>query len=97
MRSGCTSDHRASAAAVSTRRAHLRPGRVRAGGEHAALRTGRTGRTGRWTYTHRRALQATAVVIAALVFVFLSTPTWQALLVIAIVLLIVPLVLPARR
>ena len=28
-------------------------------------------------------------MIAALVFVFLSTPTWQALLVIAIVLLIV--------
>ena len=40
-------------------------------------------------YTHRRALRATAVVIAALVFVFFSTPTWQALLVIAIVLPIV--------
>ena len=76
-----------SAAAVSTRRAISSAlGGVRAGGEHAGLRTGPVGQ---WVYTYRRALRVAAVVIAALVFVFWSQPTWQIALIIAIVLLLV--------
>jgi L-asparagine transporter-like permease len=52
----------------------------------------RAGLAGRWTYTHRRVLRMTAVAIAVLVFVFLSTPTWQAALVIAIVLGLIELI-----
>jgi hypothetical protein len=61
-------------------------GWLRASGEHAGLRTGPAGR---WTYTHRKALRITAVIIAALVFIFWGQPTWQVALVIAIVLLVV--------
>jgi hypothetical protein len=76
-----------STAAVRTRQAFSSAlGGVRAGGERAGLRTGPAGR---WTYTHRRGLQVTAVVIAALVFTFWGQPTWQVALVIAIVLLVV--------
>ena len=76
-----------SAAAVSTRRAFSSVlGGVRGGGERAGLQTGAVGR---WVYTYRRALRVAAVVIAALVFVFWSQPTWQIAVVIAIVLLLV--------
>jgi hypothetical protein len=76
-----------SAAAVATRRAFSSAlGGVRASGERAGLHTGPAGR---WVYTHRRALQLTAVGIAALVFVFWSQPTWQLAVIIAIVLLVV--------
>jgi hypothetical protein len=59
---------------------------LRRGGEHAGVSTGPVGR---WTYTHHRALRITAVVIAALVFVFWGLSSWVTALVIAIVLLIV--------
>jgi hypothetical protein len=59
---------------------------LRASGEHAGLRTGPVGR---WTYTHRKALRITAVIIAGLVFIFWGQPTWQVALVIAIILLVV--------
>jgi len=61
-------------------------GGVRASGERAGVHTGPAGR---WVYTHRRALQLTAVGIAALVFVFWSQPTWQLAIIIAVVLLVV--------
>jgi len=61
-------------------------GGVRGGGERAGLQTGPVGR---WVYTYRRALRVAAVVIAALVFVFWSQPTWQIAVVVAIVLLLV--------
>jgi len=48
-----------------------------------------TGPAGRWTYTHRRALRITAVIIAALVFVFWGLSSWVTAVVIAVVLLIV--------
>jgi len=76
-----------SGAAVATRRAFSSVlGGVRTSGERAGLQTGPAGR---WVYAHRRALQWTAVAIAALVFVFWSQPTWQLAVVIAIVLLVV--------
>ena len=76
-----------SAAAAGTRHAFASGlGWIRAGGEHAGLRTGPAGR---WTYAHRRALQVGAAAIAVLTFVFWSSPTWVVALVIAIVLLIV--------
>jgi hypothetical protein len=76
-----------SAAAVATRRWFSSAlGGVRASGERAGVRTGPAGH---WVYAHRRALQWTAVAIAALVFVFWSQPTWQLAVVIAIVLLVV--------
>jgi hypothetical protein len=48
-----------------------------------------TGPAGRWTYTHRRALRITAVIIAALVFVFWGLSSWVTAVVIAVILLIV--------
>ncbi len=76
-----------SAAAVSTRHALSSGlGQIRAGGERAGVHTGPAGR---WTYAHRTALRVTAAVIATLVFIFWSSPTWVATLVIAIVLLVV--------
>jgi len=48
-----------------------------------------TGPAGRWTYTHRRALRITAVIIASLVFVFWGLSSWVTAVVIAVVLLIV--------
>ena len=59
---------------------------LRRSGEHAGVSTGPVGR---WTYTHRRALRITAVIIASLVFVFWGLSTWVTAVVIAIVLLIV--------
>jgi len=59
---------------------------LRQSGEHAGVSTGPVGR---WTYTHRRALRITAVIIAALVFVFWGLSSWVTAVVIAIVLLIV--------
>jgi hypothetical protein len=59
---------------------------LRRSGEHAGVSTGPAGR---WTYTHRRALRITAVIIAALVFVFWGLSSWVTAVVIAIVLLIV--------
>jgi len=59
---------------------------LRRSGEHAGVSTGPVGR---WTYTHRRALRITAVIIAALVFVFWGLSSWVTAVVIAIVLLIV--------
>jgi len=76
-----------SSAAVATRRAFSSAvGGVRARGERAGLQTGPAGH---WVYAHRRALQWTAVAIAALVFVFWSQPTWQLAVIIAVVLLVV--------
>jgi hypothetical protein len=59
---------------------------LRRSGEHAGVSTGPAGR---WTYTHRRALRITAVIIASLVFVFWGLTSWVTAVVIAIVLLIV--------
>jgi hypothetical protein len=59
---------------------------LRSSGEHAGVSTGPVGR---WTYTHRRALRITAVVIASLVFVFWGLSSWVTAVVIAVVLLIV--------
>jgi len=59
---------------------------LRRSGEHAGVSTGPAGR---WTYTHRRALRITAVIIASLVFVFWGLSSWVTAVVIAIVLLIV--------
>jgi hypothetical protein len=59
---------------------------IRARGERHGVSTGPVGQ---WTYAHRRALRVTAVIIAALVFVFWGQPTWVTALVIAIVLLVV--------
>ena len=59
---------------------------LRRSGEHAGVSTGPVGR---WTYTHRRALRITAVIIASLVFVFWGLTSWVTAVVIAIVLLIV--------
>src|SRR5689334_8120384 len=59
---------------------------LRRSGEHAGVSTGPVGR---WTYTHRRALRITAVIIASLVFVFWGLSSWVTAVVIAIVLLIV--------
>jgi hypothetical protein len=59
---------------------------LRRSGEHAGVSTGPVGR---WTYTHRRALRITAVIIAALVFVFWGLSSWVTAVVIAVVLLIV--------
>ena len=59
---------------------------LRRSGEHAGVSTGPVGQ---WTYTHRRALRITAVIIASLVFVFWGLSSWVTALVIAIVLLIV--------
>src|SRR5215831_10701944 len=59
---------------------------LRRSGEHAGVSTGPVGR---WTFTHRRALRITAVIIAALVFVFWGLTSWVTALVIAIVLLLV--------
>jgi hypothetical protein len=59
---------------------------LRSSGEHAGVSTGPVGR---WTYTHRRALRITAIVIASLVFVFWGLSSWVTAVVIAIVLLIV--------
>jgi hypothetical protein len=61
-------------------------GWLRASGERAGLRTGPVGR---WTYAHHTALRVVAVVLAVLVFVFWSYPTWLVAVVIAIVLLVV--------
>jgi len=57
---------------------------VRRSGEHAGLRTGPVGT---WTYAHRTALRVTAVVVAALVFVFWGRPTGLVVIGIVIVLL----------
>jgi len=59
---------------------------LRRSGEHAGVSTGPAGR---WTYTHRRALRITAVIIASLVFVFWGLSSWVTAVVIAVVLLIV--------
>jgi len=59
---------------------------LRRSGEHAGVSTGPVGR---WTYTHRRALRITAVIIASLVFVFWGLSSWVTAVVIAVVLLIV--------
>jgi hypothetical protein len=59
---------------------------IRRSGEHAGVSTGPVGQ---WTYTHRRALRITAVIIASLVFVFWGLSTWVTAVVIAIVLLVV--------
>jgi hypothetical protein len=59
---------------------------LRRSGEHAGVSTGPVGQ---WTYTHRRALRITAIIIASLVFVFWGLSSWVTALVIAIVLLIV--------
>ena len=59
---------------------------LRSSGEHAGVSTGPVGR---WTYTRRRALRITAVIIAGLVFVFWGLSSWVTAVVIAIVLLIV--------
>ena len=59
---------------------------LRRSGEHAGVSTGPVGR---WTYTRRRALRITAVIIAGLVFVFWGLSSWVTAVVIAIVLLIV--------
>src|SRR5215475_12182783 len=59
---------------------------LRRSGEHAGVSTGPVGR---WTFTHRRALRITAVIIASLVFVFWGLSSWVTAVVIAIVLLIV--------
>src|SRR5215813_1983725 len=76
-----------SVTAVSTRNAFKRGfAWIRSSGEHAGVSTGPVGR---WTYTHRRALRITAVIIASLVFVFWGLSSWVTAVVIAIVLLIV--------
>ena len=76
-----------SVTAVSTRNAFKRGfAWIRSSGEHAGVSTGPVGR---WTFTHRRALRITAVIIAALVFVFWGLTSWVTALVIAIVLLVV--------
>jgi hypothetical protein len=76
-----------SVTAVSTRNAFKRGfAWIRSSGEHAGVSTGPVGR---WTFTHRRALRITAVIIAALVFVFWGLTSWVTALVIAIILLIV--------
>jgi len=59
---------------------------LRRSGEHAGVSTGPAGR---WTYTHRRALRITAVIVASLVFVFWGLSSWVTAVVIAVVLLIV--------
>lgn len=61
-----------SSAAAGTRHALSSGlGRLRAGGERAGSGTGPAGR---WTYAHRQGLRVAAVVIAAVVFVFWSSP-----------------------
>ncbi|HSR82755.1 MAG TPA: hypothetical protein VLM11_01060 [Streptosporangiaceae bacterium] len=61
-------------------------GWVRASGERAGLRTGPIGA---WTYRYRTGLRISAVVLAALIFVFWSQPTALVALVIALILLAV--------
>ena len=76
-----------SVTAVRTRNAFKRGfAWIRSSGEHAGVSTGPVGR---WTFTHRHALRITAVIIAALVFVFWGLTSWVTALVIAIVLLVV--------
>ena len=76
-----------SATAVRIRGAFARGlGWIRHGGERAGVRTGPVGT---WTYTHRRALRISAVVLAALVFVFWGQPTAAVVIVIAVLLLVV--------
>ncbi len=57
---------------------------LRERGDRAGLRTGRFGG---WVHTYRGALRATAVGLAALVFVFLDRPSGAAVLVLAVLLL----------
>jgi hypothetical protein len=61
-------------------------GSIRRRGEAAGVGTGPAGR---WTYTHRAALRAGAVALAALVFVFWDHPTATVVIVIAVLLLVV--------
>ena len=76
-----------SATAVQTRGAFRSGfGWIRAGSEHAGLRTGPVGS---FTYAHRKALRITAVAIAALLFVFWGLPTVMVAIVITVVLLVV--------
>lgn len=56
---------------------------VRRGGARAGLRPGKVGV---WVHAHRRMLQVALVVLAILVFVFLTSPSGIAALVIALVL-----------
>jgi hypothetical protein len=76
-----------SVTAVKTRQAFRSAfAAIRGSGERAGLTTGPVGA---WVYQYRMALRITAVVIAALVFIFWGSPTGLTVLVIAIVLLAV--------
>ena len=61
-------------------------GRVRHAGEGVGVHNGPAGA---WTYAHRKALRISAVVLAALVFVFWGQPTAAVVIVIAVLLLVV--------
>jgi hypothetical protein len=61
-------------------------GRVRHAGGDAGVHTGPAGT---WTYAHRKALRISAVVLAAMVFVFWGQPTAAVVIAIAVVLLVV--------
>ena len=59
---------------------------IRAGGEHAGLRTGPVGS---WTYAHRTALRVVVTALAALLFIFWGHPTALVAILITVLLLVV--------
>jgi hypothetical protein len=73
---------------------------IRRGGEIHGIQTGPVGT---WTYAHRRGLRIGAVALAALIFIFLTTPSVAAVIAVVLVLLLVLLLIeligrpPAER
>lgn len=76
-----------SATAVTAR--HTISGGLRWTRDRLELAGVRTGPIGRWTYAHRAALRVSAVVVAALIFVFWGRPTPAVVIVLAVLLLLV--------
>ncbi len=59
---------------------------LRGTGERAGLTTGPAGS---WVYEHRTPLRVASVALIALIFVLWANPTWLAVLVLALVLLLI--------